>query len=483
MLKRIMSWKRILFGVLSVILLVGLIPSAKLELQAQDEFKSFSNFDYTFQTIDGKTVSSTANGKPKALIFFNTVCGYSVETITDIVRVSDCEEFDIMAIDVRKHTKEEVTEFRNAYAKDYKRVQFCYSVTDEYNNYLWKYLGKLNNMGGVIIYPVIVYIDANNIVQYIEDTYGTYGGSGDYIHVMHFIDNLKEYCNLKTEINVVPLKPEVYKITNVVSSVHLYWNKTAGSGEYLIERFNRATDEVKVFKFIKDTHFLDTTVESGETYRYRIYNVSWIENNLYDRHHSSDTYCVTYVSTPDITMRTNRSTGIGLSWNKIKGATGYAVYRRTYWGTDPWVRVATITNPNTLSWTDTSVKDINGKAYRYTVRALAGSDRSILSGCRSTGRTMVRMTTRTLCSVNKVTANSVKCHWMPTKHCDGYEVRFMDGDKVYKTYKVDNYQVGFKTFAGLKSGKTYKIQVRSYKKLNNVGTFYSAWSNAKYISL
>ena len=72
---------------------------------------------------------------------------------------------------------------------------------------------------------------------------------------------------------------------------------------------------------------------------------------------------------------------------------------------------------------------------------------------------------------------------MPTKHCDGYEVRFMVGSTVYKTYVVSNNQVGFKTFAGLKSGQTYKIQVRSYKKINNVGVFYSAWSNEKYISL
>ena len=179
----------------------------------------------------------------------------------------------------------------------------------------------------------------------------------------------------------------------------------------------------------------------------------------------------------------NRSTGIGLGWNKIDGATGYAIYRRTYWGTDPWVRVATRTNPNTLSWTDTGVKDNNGKTYRYTIRALTGPNRNYLSGCRTTGRTMVRMTTRTFCSVTKVTANSVKCHWMPTKHCDGYEVRFMVGSTVYKTYTVGNYQTGFKTFAGLKAGQTYKVQVRSYKKVNNVGTFYSAWSNEKYISL
>ena len=132
---------------------------------------------------------------------------------------------------------------------------------------------------------------------------------------------------------------------------------------------------------------------------------------------------------------------------------------------------------------DESVKTNNGTVYKYTIRALAGSDMKTLSGCRSTGRTMARLTSRTLNNATKASATSIKCNWSTTSVCNGYEVRFMAGDTVYQTFTVGNYKTGVKTFTGLKAGQTYKIQVRSYKKVDGVGTFYSAWSTAKTVSL
>jgi hypothetical protein len=95
---------------------------------------------------------------------------------------------------------------------------------------------------------------------------------------------------------------------------------------------------------------------------------------------------LTYISTPDITSRFNKAAGISLGWDEIPGATGYAIYRKSYNGTDPWTRVATIEGSDTLTWIDTSVKNNNGTIYRYTIRALAGSGMNTLSGCRNTGR-------------------------------------------------------------------------------------------------
>ena len=58
----------------------------------------------------------------------------------------------------------------------------------------------------------------------------------------------------------------------------------------------------------------------------------------------------------------------------------------------------------------------------------------------------------------------------------------MVGSSVYKTFTVGNYKTGTKTFTGLKAGQTYKIQVRSYKKVDGMG-FYSAWSTAQNVTL
>lgn len=429
---------------------------------------NLKNLDFSFKTVDGTTVSSKANGKPKVLIFFH-LDPYqgSIKLFDDMSRLTNFGNVDLIAIEVAEYTKDEVIKFKNEYASNIENIEFCYSTSETNESCMWKYINLVSDRG--MCYPLVVYIDKDNKIQYMTES-----GSG----AGEIISNLKKYCDYKTDIDILPLEPIVYKITNVVSGVHVYWKK-ADCNYYSIYRRD-SSDGFKNEKLIKnttDTHFLDTDVKSGIRYVYDIYNPKQYRYRYFGG------AGIDYLSTPDVSTRVNRSGGIGLTWNRIKGADGYAIYRKTYWGTDSWVRIATIRNPNQNKWDDTEVKDNNGKMYKYTVKALGYDDYSLMSGCRSNGRTMVRMTTRTLCSVDKVTANSVKCHWMPTKHCDGYEVRFMVGNTVYKTHIVADYKTGYKTLAGLKSGRTYKVQVRSYKKVKNVGTFYSAWSNEKYIKL
>ena len=276
-----------------------------------------------------------------------------------------------------------------------------------------------------------------------------------------------------------PVKP--YKITNVVSGVHVYWNAVDGAEKYGVWRSeNGAAGPWKWLGNPTVAHFTDTTAESGKTYHYAVttYDVTAKTHSA-----KSPAISIIYVATPDITLRVNREVGIGLRWDKIEGATGYAIYRKSFDGDDAWVRIATIEGNETFSWNDTSVKNENGTIYRYTIRALAGDDMKTLSGCRNTGRTMVRLTTRQLLSAEKTADTSIKCSWATSSVVDGYEVRFMVDGEVYETFTVGNYKTGVKTFTGLELGQTYKIQVRGYKKVDGVGTFYSAWSTAIEVTL
>ena len=275
-----------------------------------------------------------------------------------------------------------------------------------------------------------------------------------------------------------PAKP--YKIANVVSGVHVYWKAVSGAAKYGLWRSENGVNGT--YKWIANPtvpHFTDTSVESGKTYYYRVTAMT-NGGTASDR---SDAIGITYVSTPDITSRRNVAAGVELSWNKIPGATGYAIYRKSFDGDDAWVRIATISGNSTFSWTDTSMKNNNGEICRYTIRALAGSNMKTLSGCRNTGRTMVRLSSQVLKSAAKASATSVKCSWTTSSRVTGYEMRFMVGNTVYKTFTVGNWKTGVKTFTGLSSGQTYTVQVRTYKKVDGVGSFYSDWSAPKTVSL
>ena len=273
--------------------------------------------------------------------------------------------------------------------------------------------------------------------------------------------------------------PTNRKIQNTVSGVHVYWNYVPGASYYTLYRSTSANGSYTVVEdFIPALHFTDTSAVSGKTYYYKV-----VAHNAQAKSDFSAYQSLTFVGTPDITSRINKAAGIQLGWDKISGATGYAIYRKSYSGNDAWVRVATITSGSTTSWTDSSVKNNNGTVYKYTVRALAGSDRTTLSGCRNTGRTMVRLCSQVMNSATKAGTNSIKCTWTTSKAVTGYEVRFVVDGKVYKTVTIGNYNTGVKTFTGLMAGQTYQIQVRTYKKVDGVGSFYSAWSTAKYVTL
>lgn len=279
-------------------------------------------------------------------------------------------------------------------------------------------------------------------------------------------------------LETAPEKP--YKIANVVSGVHVYWNAVEGAQKYGIWRSeNGKNGDYKWLGNPTVPHFTDTNVESGKTYHYKI---TILNTELNTHTNKSESLGITYVATPDITSRFNKAAGITLGWEKIQGATGYAIYRKSYSGTDDWVRIATIEGNSTFTWQDTSVKNNNGTAYKYTIRALGGTDMKTLSGCRNAGRTMVRLTSRILNSATATGKNAIKCTWTTSSAVTGYEVRFLVDGEVYTTFTIGNYKTGVKTFTGLEAGHTYKIQVRSYKKIDGMG-FYSAWSTAKEVAL
>lgn len=287
-------------------------------------------------------------------------------------------------------------------------------------------------------------------------------------------------CDLCGEVIPIPVPERPYKIANVVSGVHVYWKATEGAAKYGLWRSETGINGT--YKWVANPtapHFTDTKVQSGKTYYYKVTTLD-TNSNLHSE--KSPAVGITYIATPDITSRFNKAAGITLGWNKIEGATGYAIYRKSYSGSDAWVRVATIPGNATFTWQDTSVKNNNGTAYKYTIRALAGSNLKTLSGCRNAGRSMVRLTSRTLTSTTKAGTNSIKCRWNTSSAVTGYEIRFMIDDQVYRTFTVGNYATGVKTFSGLPARLTYKIQVRSYVKIDGMG-FYSAWSTARTVSL
>ena len=157
-----------------------------IEGQEDDSYGlGIDNLEYDFLSIEDKEVFSTAQGKPKVLIFFKTSCGYSQASIRSIAQ-QGIPDVDILAIETTGQSKADVTSFKNTYGSD--AIVFAYDTTGLVGNRaMWAYYNAAgNNPSTNASLPIICYIDANNKFQYLT-TSGTTASA--------VTDNLKRYCN------------------------------------------------------------------------------------------------------------------------------------------------------------------------------------------------------------------------------------------------------------------------------------------------
>ena len=168
---------------------------------------------------------------------------------------------------------------------------------------------------------------------------------------------------------------------------------------------------------------------------------------------------------------TNVASGIKVSWNKVDGATSYFVYRDDKF----------LFRTSALEVTDKEVKYNTGTKYTYRVIA---STKDVGNSTKARTAKMFRLMpvgikSLTNPSAGKMTVSCDKC-----KGCYGYVVRYglksdmSDANVV--TGKGDN--TLSRTFSGMKKGKTYYVQVRTYM-LEYGARYYSGYCTTKTIRI
>lgn len=193
---------------------------------------------------------------------------------------------------------------------------------------------------------------------------------------------------------------------------------------------------------------------------------------------STTTTTVTKLSKPDVEDPINKPKAILVSWEKVKNAKGYYVYRKTGSATK-WTKVATVKGGNVLSWKDTKATT-NGTKYTYTVRAYAGSVKSSYEK----GEEIYRLTRGSITSKKSSAKKKLTVKWKKNAKASGYQVQYSTSSSFTKktTKTVSGASTLSKTISGLKSGKKYYVRVRSYKKVKGE-KYYSAWSTVSSVTV
>ena len=146
---------------------------------------------------------------------------------------------------------------------------------------------------------------------------------------------------------------------------------------------------------------------------------------------------------------------IKLTWNKVKGATGYTLYQQK---NGKWTKVKSLTG---TSYTVPKLKA--GTTYKFAVKAYKKIGNSLIT---SPSFPTVSTSTNPATVNFKLTAGSKKAtvKWSKVTGATGYKVYYKTSKNgSWKCLKTANNKTTSYTKTGLKKGKTYYFTVKAYR--------------------
>ena len=161
---------------------------------------------------------------------------------------------------------------------------------------------------------------------------------------------------------------------NTADGVKITWKPISNCIGYNIYRKteNGKYTRIATVKGAKKSYYTDKKAKSGTKYIYKV--VAYSGNNL-SYFNEVSRY---YIDNPKLSSAKSSKKGVTAKWNKITGADGYYVYRKT--GSGSYKKIATVKGGKKYSYLDKSAK--KGKTYTYKVKAFYGKTTSAYSNTK-----------------------------------------------------------------------------------------------------
>lgn len=156
--------------------------------------------------------------------------------------------------------------------------------------------------------------------------------------------------------------PDV-SIKSTTKGVYLSWGKIAGATKYRIYRQTSSSSKWSYIDTVTGTSFTDKTAKSGKKYYYRVMagkGETMSGYNVVSRY---------FLSAPKLSSVHNTTLGVKFSWEKVNGAEGYKVYRKSGSGSYKYIGTTSKT-----TYIDKTAK--SGTTYTYTVKAYKSNTNS-----------------------------------------------------------------------------------------------------------
>lgn len=177
------------------------------------------------------------------------------------------------------------------------------------------------------------------------------------------------YTDSKTEIFSIILGKTALTSTSSYASIKLRWNKVVGAAGYQIYRSTSKTSGYKTVKKIESgstTSYSDTSTQFNTVYYYKIRAYGITDNKTVYGEMSEVKEQRKKLAAPTISKISVSSSSVKLTWEKVKGATGYVIYRSaTENGT--YKKIAAVKKSSVTTYTNKNLS--SEKTYYYKVKA------------------------------------------------------------------------------------------------------------------
>lgn len=331
------------------------------------------------------------------------------------------------------------------------------------------YDGKAKN-------PAVTLVSDGITLENGKDYTVTYSGNNEVGTASVTVTGKGNYTGTKKAAYSIVLGSTTVTTKAAYNKITVSWTKVAGASGYDVLRSTTSGKGYKTVKTVTSgstASYADSGVTFNKTYYYIIKPYRMVGGKKVYADQSAQKSQKVMPATPTISKVSRKSaTSLKITWNKVNGASGYALYRSTS-ENGKYTKIATIKKGKTVSYTDK--KKSCGKTYYYKVRAYRtvkkknyySSYSAAKAGCATPGKVSWNM------KKASYNATSITLKWKKVPEATGYVVyRSTSKNGTYEAVKTitKNSTLKWKN-SGLANGTNYYYKIRSYKKVGKQQVF------------
>lgn len=260
-------------------------------------------------------------------------------------------------------------------------------------------------------------------------------------------------CHSKYGSTVIPqLKPATPVLKSAVAmpeGVVIKWNSVEGATSYKVYRRPAGSDKwVNINNLVTTAKFTDTKAVNGKTYEYAIRAKNAGGDSKY-----VTTAPIKFISTPANVKAVNATSTIKVTWDAVKGASVYRVYRKLV-ADKGWTYVG---NTKTAVYIDKDVKA--AETYLYTVKAGDGKN---FSSYDKAGALLVRLDVPKLTKPVS-TKEGIKIPVTQVEGAQGYDIYRKTGNSGWTLIgRINNTRSSAYLDKDTTKGVTYTYTIKAY---------------------